>query len=432
MSIAGQLAEFALAQPSKTQFDAAEQIMRLSLFDWAVCGIAGIDEPVARIMRSTAQDQAAAGNAAVFGLTQTVSPAYAALANGATSHALDYDDTHFAHIGHPSVAVFPAAMAIGSDGADVMRAALIGAEVSVRVGLWLGRSHYQAGFHQTATAGAFGATAAAGRLLGLSQDALQSAFGVAATQSAGLKSQFGTMGKPYHAGLAARTGIEAAQLAQAGFDTRGAGVDGPQGFGPTHSGEANKDAFDDLGEVWHMETVSHKFHACCHGLHAMLEAIAAIDAAPEQIDRIEVTTHPRWLSVCNISDPASGLESKFSYRHTAAMAVLGYETSALKSYTDTNAAQRDLVAMRQRVDVLASDTLKETEAHVSVKTTNGLLFAHHDLSIAQSYSVRAQRLRQKAKALLGQELETKLWRATHEKRAPDLDALSQLIRNPTP
>ena len=115
------------------------------------------------------------------------------------------------------------------------------------MGFGSGRRHYQTGFHQTATAGAFGATAAAGLSLGLTVDQLQAAFGLCATQAAGLKSQFGTMGKPYHAGLAARTGVEAARLAKAGFDTRGAGLDGPQGFGPTHHGEENDSAFDGLG-----------------------------------------------------------------------------------------------------------------------------------------------------------------------------------------
>ncbi len=110
------------------------------------------------------------------------------------------------------------------------------------------------------------------------------------------------MGKPYHAGMAASTGVEAALLARAGFDTRGAGLDGPQGFGPTHHGAGEVSAFDALGQDWRMARVSHKFHACCHGLHAMLEALATLQARPDpsEIERISVRTHPRWLSVCNI------------------------------------------------------------------------------------------------------------------------------------
>ena len=311
MNVSEALSRFALEAARNSASADAQAVMALSLFDWMACGMAGKGEPVANVLRGMDH---ASGNARVFGSDQSVAPAAAAWINGATSHALDYDDTHFAHIGHPSVAVFPAAMALEGTGADMLWAALIGAEVSIAVGLWLGRTHYQTGFHQTATAGAFGATAAAGRLLQLTPAQMQAAFGIAATQAAGLKSQFGTMGKPYHAGLAARTGVEAAQFAQAGFDTRGQGVDGPQGFGPTHHGENNLDAFEGLGNIWRMETVSHKFHACCHGLHAMLEALSGQKA--EGVDEAVVYTHPRWLSVCNIPEPRTGLEVKFSYRHT--------------------------------------------------------------------------------------------------------------------
>ncbi|MEP3637557.1 MAG: MmgE/PrpD family protein, partial [Paracoccaceae bacterium] len=199
MNVAQKLAKFVLNSVPDATSSGAERIMRLSLFDWATCGMAGVNEPVSRIVRGTALAQGVQGKSPIFGGGDAgLPPVMAALVNGTTSHALDYDDTHFAHIGHPSVAVIPAAMAIRGpehSDADVLWSALIGAEVSVRMGLWLGRSHYQAGFHQTATAGAFGATAAAGLLLGLSELQMQAAFGVAATQAAGLKSQFGTMGK---------------------------------------------------------------------------------------------------------------------------------------------------------------------------------------------------------------------------------------------
>ena len=153
------------------------RFVRFSLFDWATVGLAGIDEPVARAARRVAlADAPAQGGATLFGGGHAA-PAAAALANGATSHALDYDDTHFGHIGHPSVAVIPAALALaearGLEGARLMQALGVGLEVACRVGAWLGRPHYEAGFHQTGTSGAFGATAAAGRVLGL--DAAQMA-----------------------------------------------------------------------------------------------------------------------------------------------------------------------------------------------------------------------------------------------------------------
>ena len=416
MSIAATLAGFACgAAPSD---NGALAIMRLSLHDWMACGIAGVEEPVAMILR----DHVGTGDHRVFG-GSAPSAAAAALVNGATSHALDYDDTHFAHIGHPSVAVFPAAMAIPATGQQMIEAALIGAEVSVRVGLWLGRGHYEIGFHQTATAGAFGATAAAGRLLGLNPAQMQAAFGLAATQAAGLKSQFGTMGKPYHAGLAARTGVEAASLALAGFDTRGAALDGPQGFGATHHGAADLTAFEGVGDHWFMTGVSHKIHACCHGLHAMIEALGGYDGPKP--DAVTICTHPRWLDVCNIVAPKSGLEVKFSYAHTAAMILTGHDTAALTSYSDANATDPALVALARKITVIADDTLPETSAKVEVTGPRGVQVLHHDLAAPLSLDACAAKLRRKAQALVVDE--GLLWDATNAKRAPNADALLDLM-----
>ena len=194
----------------------ARLVTALSCLDWLAVGQSGTREPVARIVRDMAISEGGVGLASIFGAHDRVPVRAAALVNGVTSHALDYDDTHFAHIGHPSVAVFPAALAVAEakDKAvvEMLEAALVGMELSVRVGLWLGRDHYQKGFHQTATAGAFGAAAAAGRLLGMDAEQMAHALGLTATRAAGLKAQFGTMGKPYNAGLAASAGVETAQL----------------------------------------------------------------------------------------------------------------------------------------------------------------------------------------------------------------------------
>ncbi|HAR50331.1 MAG TPA: 2-methylcitrate dehydratase, partial [Roseovarius nubinhibens] len=134
----------------------ALQVMRLSLLDWLAVGLPGQEEPVARIVGAMVAEESGAAQATAFGGTRLPARA-AALVNGTVSHALDYDDTHFAHIGHPSVAVVPAALALaereGADMAQLVRAALQGCEMSVRIGLLLGRGHYQVGYHQTATAG---------------------------------------------------------------------------------------------------------------------------------------------------------------------------------------------------------------------------------------------------------------------------------------
>ncbi len=388
--------------------------MRLSLLDWAAVGIKGTDEPVARILREQALAEGGAAQSALIGSPERVPARAAALVNGATSHALDFDDTHFGHIGHPSVAVVPAALAAAelgrAGGAEFQAACLVGAEASVRIGLWLGRGHYQVGFHQTATAGAFGAALAAARLLRLTPEQTAMALGLAATRASGLKSQFGTMGKPMNAGIAAQNGIEAALLAGRGFVSNPAALDGPQGFGPTHHGAGEMSAFDGLGDEWLFEGVRHKFHACCHGLHAALEAARGIDAAPGDIAEIAVRTHPRWLSVCNIAAPATGLEAKFSYRTALAMALTGHDTARLESFSDAVCAAPAVAALRDRVTVRADDGLSEMQARLKLTLTDGAgqeLF--HDLDADPGLDARRARVRAKAESLLGRDRAARIW-----------------------
>lgn len=424
MQLAPTLARFAAdARPPQ----AVRETLRRSLFDWSACALAGRDEPVASVVRALVASEGGAPEAAVVGLDRRVPARAAALANGAISHALDYDDTHFAHIGHTSVAVLPAALALAppGDGAALLDAAAVGAEAAVRVGRWLGRAHYQAGFHQTATSGAFGATLAAARLLGLSPERTAHALGHAASRAAGLKAQFGTMGKPMNAGIAAATGVEAARLAALGLNSRPEALDGPAGFGTTHHGEGAAGALDGLGSHWDITATSYKLHACCHGLHAMLEALAGLGAGPEGLERVEIATHPRWLSVCNIAAPATGLEAKFSYRLAAALALTGHDTARPGTWSDTACTDPALTALRDRVTVEPDPALPETAARVTLHYAGGTTRqGAHDLATPPDTATLETRLQAKAAALLGPERAERLRAIT---AAPDPAALSDLL-----
>lgn len=406
-----------------------------SLADWATVGLAGQAEPVARAARGMALDEGAGQGATLIGGGRAA-PRAAALANGATSHALDYDDTHFLHIGHPSVAVIPAALAVaemqGATGAQFLDALAVGLETACRVGAWLGRSHYEAGFHQTGTSGAFGAAAAAGRLLGLDRAAMAQALALTATRAAGLKSQFGTMGKPLNAGFAAEVGVTTALLAQAGADSAPLAIEGAQGFGPTHAGSALVDAFDGMGETWVFPDISYKFHACCHGLHAMLEAVDSLmPLDPAAITRVQIRTQPRWLAVCNQPEPETGLQAKFSYRLTAAMRLAGVDTAALDAYSADTAARPDLVALRDRVEVIGDGTLDDTQAVVTVDLGGDSRTAQHDLAGRLEPDLIGARLRAKSATLVGTGSADALWRVTGDlARARDLAAFSALIGAP--
>jgi 2-methylcitrate dehydratase PrpD len=414
------IATFAATADARAFPDSARDIARLSLLDWSAVAVAGVGEPVSRIVRTMLADEAGAPQATVLGLDRRLPVRAAALANGATSHALDYDDTHFEFVGHPSVAVAPAVLALaeqrGASGTQLLDAFLVGVETAVRVGRWLGKAHYQAGFHQTATAGSFGAAAGCARLLGLGVAQTRYALGIAATRASGLKSQFGTMGKPYHAGMASANGVEAASLAALGFESRPDGLECEQGFGETHAGEnlAAQQVLEGLGTVFRFERVQYKYHACCHATHASLEALQAIRResalGADEVAGVRLRVHPRWLRVCNIASPATGLEAKFSYRLTAAMMLAGLDTGALSTFSDDACTRADLVRLRDRVVVETDAAMGDTEVLAQVDTAaRGTLSRHLDLDAAMPVAVQRAKLQAKAAGLLGPERGAQLW-----------------------
>jgi 2-methylcitrate dehydratase PrpD len=411
------------ALPGESLSAHGRALATLSLFDWLAVGAAGIGEPVSAVLRGLVVEEGGSPTASVFGSKIKVPARAAALANGAITHALDYDDTHFAHVGHLSVGVAPAALAIGeaveAPAAAVRDAFLVGAEAACRVGVVLGRAHYEGGFHQTATAGAFGATVAAGRLLGHSREKLRHALSLVSTRASGLKSQFGTMGKPFNAGAAASNGVEAALLAGRGMVSCDDGLGGPQGFVDAHVSQAHE------AEAWReppperflFEDNKYKLHACCHGAHAMLNALAQTRQrhalTSESIERIALRTNPRWLSVCDVKQPRTGLEVKFSYALLAAMTLAGVDTAADRSYTDALCADPVLLDVAGRVEVAGDATVPDTAAELTLTLRDGrAIRATHDLAARVPPEQLSQGLRKKAAALLGVEAAERLWVAT--------------------
>lgn len=381
----------------------------LSLFDWMVCGIGGIQEPVSQKIRSYIGSVGSGNNrdcASVFG-GDFASPVAAALANGTTAHALDYDDTHFAHIGHLSVGIYPAALASGQDSDasldQVIDAFLVGAESAIRIGLALGSSHYEDGYHQTATAGAFGAAVAAARLYGLSPQQTRAALSLCSTRASGLKNQFGTMGKPLNAGYAASNGIECARLAMLGMTSADDGLEGSQGFVATHS---SKPAPVIKFDRFLFNDIRYKLHACCHGTHAMIEAMLYArnkhSISMEDVRQLRVCVHPKWLKVCDIKLPRTGLEVKFSYAWLAGMVMRGLSCADPEAYTDALADDIALSTFADSVTVVGSDDLADTESRVTFTMCDGKeMTATHDLMGKIEYEVLAGRLNDKASAVIG-------------------------------
>lgn len=397
------------------------RLARLSLFDWLTVMRAGRDEPVSRITRDLVLAEGGAPVASLVGGGRAPARA-AAMANGAASHALDYDDTHFGHVGHLSVAILPAAVAAGEEMnasiGDIVTAFVLGAEGACRFGAALGRAHYAKGFHQTATSGAVGAAIAAGRLYGLSPEGMRNALSLIGTRASGLISQFGTMGKPFNAGLAASNGVEAAQLAKRGFISCDDGLAGPQGFIDVCSGAPEMEAA--LAEPpptkFLFESNKYKLHACCHGLHAMIEGLREVVTRENVefagIEGVEIRVNPRWLKVCDLKAPRSGLEVKFSYAWLSGMVARGVNTAARESYSAEMAEDTQLKEFAKGISVEGDPKVSDTQANGKLRLNDGrrLEFAR-DLDDPIPLDDLAAGLKRKSAALLGEKEADAIWRA---------------------
>ena len=383
---------------------------KMSILDWCGVAYAGKKEPVSKIVAEMVKEENGVNQARVITTGHNVSARGAALANGAAGHALDYDDTHFLFVGHPTSSALPTTLALGeelkSSIEERLLAYMTGVEVSTRIGHILGYSHYNAGFHQTATSGSFGSTIAASKLLGLNEDQTINALGIVSTRASGIKSQFGTMGKPYHAGMAASNGIEAAKLSKLGFISRDDAIECDQGFFQTHGWDKQipPRAIENLGDDFLFPEIKYKFHACCHGLHSFLEALDELKQEnnfnPEIIDEIAIETNPSWLKVCNIEEPKTGLEAKFSYRLTAAMSIYGKDTSNLDTYSDEICFDENMQRIRDKVKVIPNDKLSNTQSKISIKDGSSNIENNHDLSDEIEKNILETKIINKSSSLL--------------------------------
>ncbi len=301
------------------------------LVDWFGSALAGKD---ARPVESIARFAAAMGpqtGGATFGpgaseilINRTASSPYlAAMVNAAASHVAEQDDVHNGSVFHPATVVFPAAVAvaqsIGASGQQLLAASVAGYEVGIRVGEFLGRSHYKV-FHTTGTAGTLAAAAAVGHLLGLDAQQMRHAFGSAGTQSAGLWEFLRTAAdsKQLHTAHAAAAGLMSAYLAKDGFTGAAEILEGPQGMAAGMSRDADPARLiDQLGARWATAETSFKFHASCRHTHpaadALLQVMQAHDLKPADLARVVTQVHQGAIDVLGpVVNPVTVHQSKFS------------------------------------------------------------------------------------------------------------------------
>ena len=360
--------------PEKVRHEA-----KRSVLNWLGCAVGasrheGIDIALAALSAFSGPAQAS-----VLGRGERLDIMHAALLNGISSHMFDFDDTHLKTVIHPSGPVASALLALAEyrsmSGADFLHAFVLGVEVECRIGNAVYPSHYDVGWHITGTAGVFGAAAAVGRVLGLNVRQMTWAFGIAATQSSGLREMFGTMCKPFHPGRAAQNGMTAAFLASKNFTSSERGIEAPRGFANVLATARNYDEItENLGTSWEIALNTYKPFACGIVIHPAIDACVQLrkqhSLTADQIARITVRAHPLVQELTGKKTPQTGLESKFSVFHSCAVAIMKGQAGE-HEYSDEMVLSPATIALRDRVELVVDRAIHEASVDVTIETTDG-------------------------------------------------------------
>jgi len=367
----------------------ALDVAKGAMLDCLGVALAGARHRGGMIAADWSRKAAGAPQATLWGHGMKTSAHDAALVNGTAAHALDYDDVTWGLIGHPSVSIVPSVLALGeltgASGRDVLHAYVVGFEVMAKLGRTMQPKHsLDGGWHATGTIGTFGATAASCKLLDLTAEQTGSALGIAYSMTSGNVSNFGTMCKPLHAGLAARNAVQAAQWAERGFTSLPHPFDGPRSFHEVYSRglPADMKPLAELGHEYELVVrgVVIKPYPCGVALHPAIDAIFALKeqnrfgiADVEGVD-VGVTryTHDK---LCYL-EPKTGLEGKFSMPYTVARSLLD-DNIGLETYTDDFVRDPKAQELTRRVTMYVHDGIESAwktgsrPVHIRIRLRDG-------------------------------------------------------------
>ena len=330
--------------------------------DWIASALAGKGARAVETIEAFARQMGpATGASEVLLSRRRTTPLFAAMVNGAASHVVEQDDLHNSSVVHPGAVVFPGVLAvaqsIGCSGRDLLTAAVVGYEVGIRVGEFLGRSHYKI-FHTTSTAGTLAAAAAVGHLLKLDGDQMLHAFGSAGTQASGLWEflRDAADSKQLHTAQASANGLMAAYLARDGFTGAQHILDGAQGMAAGMSSDADPAKLvDRLGQRWATEETSFKFHACCRHTHpaadALLQVLRDNDLRVDHIAHVTAHVHQAAIDVLGaVQEPQSVHQAKFSMGTVLGL-IAHYQKAGLTEF-DTSYHDAGVAAFRRKVEMV--------------------------------------------------------------------------------
>ena len=356
-----------------------------TLLNWVGVAVGGSREPAVDKAIAAMMPFSGPPQASIFGRRERMDVLNAALMSGIASHIFDYDDTHLKTIIHPAGPVASALLAFAEyhpiSGRDFMTALALGVETECRIGNSVYPEHYAMGWHITGTCGPFGAAAAVGKVLGLDEQNMIYALGLAATQPVGLKIMFGSMTKSFHPGRAAQNGLTAALLAQQGYTTDDAPLEGKDGWGQALSTRHNwHEVLDGLGTRWEAALNTYKPFACGIVTHPAIDAAIQLrdeyHLTPEQIDAIEIHVNPLVLSLTGKTDPHVGLEGKFSIYHCVAIALITGKAGE-KQFSDAAVNDPTSVGLRHRVKVIVTEGEKPDQVDMTIRLKDGRVLTKH-------------------------------------------------------
>ncbi len=352
---------------------------RRGVLDWIGCALAGSDHPSLQPLLKVLTRVSGRPVATVFGNKQKLGPMEASTANGYMGHVLDFDDTHLGGtILHTSSPVLAALLALADtqplSGRDFLTGYICGFEAGIRCGQ-ASPHHHDGGWHLTGTLGCLAAGVATGVALRLDARQLNHALGIAATQAAGMQQNRGTMCKYLHAGKAASGGLLAGLLAQEGFDSALDIIDGPQGFSRIYSDTAAPEALlNDLGARWEITHNGYKPYASAAVLHTIVDALrdihlaaraAGVPITAASVDTIALRLSPYAMSIAGVRAPETGMQSKFSVFHTAAVALLDGD-GGMVQYGDERVRNPVVLALRDKVQVSIVDAFRKEQCEATV------------------------------------------------------------------
>jgi 2-methylcitrate dehydratase PrpD len=345
--------------------DIPAEVIRLSkqaVLDCLAVGFAGsVAEGSVILRRHIAQLGCSRRAASVIGSDLQVPAQFAALANGTAMHSDDYDDTHNPSRIHPSASVaaalFAAAEAADSSGRDLLTAFNVGVEVNCKISIATAGAHYGRGFHSSGSIGVYGAVAAVCNVRRLPVATTLTALGIAGSQSAGVRENFGTMTKPLHAGRAGETGVLAADLAAMGYTSAPTILEGPRGFFAAYAGKCDADVIlNTLGRPWTFATGASiaikpfpSGRLTHPGMCELEKIVLEHNIVPDQVERIHVKTNRLLPGNLTYHRPVTGLEGKFSMEFCLA-SILVLRRAGLAEFSDECVNRRDIQDAISKID----------------------------------------------------------------------------------